>query len=74
LLLRRQRSGGSQLRDPIWKKNSSQKRAGGVVQGVCTEFKPQYCKKQIIKRKLKVIKMWISALFLHFLVLRDSFN
>jgi hypothetical protein len=27
-------------------KNSSQKRAGGVAQGVGTEFKPQYCKKK----------------------------
>jgi hypothetical protein len=27
------------------KKTSSQKRAGGVPQGVGPEFKPQYCKK-----------------------------
>jgi hypothetical protein len=26
-------------------KNPSQKRAGGVAQGIGTEFKPQYCKK-----------------------------
>jgi hypothetical protein len=31
-------------RDPILKKNSSQKRADGVAQGVSPEFKPQYCK------------------------------
>jgi hypothetical protein len=29
-------------RDPILKKNPSQKRAGGVAQGVGPEFKPQY--------------------------------
>jgi hypothetical protein len=33
------------LRDPI-SKNSSQKWAGGVAQGVGPEFKPQYCKKK----------------------------
>jgi hypothetical protein len=27
-------------------KSSSQKRAGGVAQGVGPEFKPQYCKKK----------------------------
>jgi hypothetical protein len=29
-------------RDPISKKKKSQKRAGGVAQGVGPEFKPQY--------------------------------
>jgi hypothetical protein len=29
------------------KKNPSQKRAGGVAQGVGPEFKPQYCKTTI---------------------------
>jgi hypothetical protein len=27
-------------------KNPSQKSVGGVAQGVCPEFKPQYCKKR----------------------------
>jgi hypothetical protein len=31
-------------RDPISKKNPSQKRAGGVAQGIGPEFKPQYYK------------------------------
>jgi hypothetical protein len=44
-------SGGSKpswtnsLQDPMSKKKS-QKRAGGVAQGVGSEFKPQYCKKK----------------------------
>jgi hypothetical protein len=33
-------------RDPILKKKPSQKRAGGVAQGVDPEFKPQYHKKK----------------------------
>jgi hypothetical protein len=33
------------LQDHIFK-NSSQKRAGGVAQGVGSEFKPQYWKKK----------------------------
>jgi hypothetical protein len=33
------------FRDPILKK-PSQKRAGGMVQGVDPEFKSQYCKKK----------------------------
>jgi hypothetical protein len=36
--------------DPI-SKNSSQKRAGGVAQGVGPEFKPQYQKKKKKKKK-----------------------
>jgi hypothetical protein len=35
---------------PIWKKNPSQKGAGGVPQGVGPEFKPQYCKIIIINK------------------------
>jgi hypothetical protein len=31
---------------PYLDKNPSQKRAGGVAQGVGPEFKPQYCKKR----------------------------
>jgi hypothetical protein len=31
---------------PYLEKNPSQKRAGGVAQGVGPEFKPQYCKKK----------------------------
>jgi hypothetical protein len=34
-------------------KNPSQKRAGGVTQGVGPEFKPQYCKKKTKKNKKK---------------------
>jgi hypothetical protein len=37
-------------RDPT-SKTPSQKRAGGMVQGVGPQFKPQYCKKK--KKKLK---------------------
>jgi hypothetical protein len=36
-------------RDPISKK-SSQKRAGRVAQGVGPEFKPQYHKKEEVKK------------------------
>jgi hypothetical protein len=36
------------------KKKPSQKRAGGVAQGVAPEFKPQYCKK--IKNFLTFLK------------------
>jgi hypothetical protein len=44
---------------PVWanssqdlfsKKNPSQKRAGGVAQGVGPEFKPQYCRKKQTRR------------------------
>jgi hypothetical protein len=38
-------------------KNHSQKRAGGVAQGVGPEFKPQYCKKQKQKSNLSEFKM-----------------
>jgi hypothetical protein len=31
---------------PYLKKKPSQKRAGGVAEGVCPEFKPQYHKKE----------------------------
>jgi hypothetical protein len=31
---------------PYLEKNPSQKRAGGVAQGVGPEFKPQYCKER----------------------------
>jgi hypothetical protein len=34
------------LQAPISKKNPSQKRTGGVTQGIGPEFKPQYCKKK----------------------------
>jgi hypothetical protein len=37
------------------KKNPSQKKAGGVAQGVGSEFKPEYCKKKK-KRKKAIIK------------------
>jgi hypothetical protein len=38
---------------PYLEKNPSQKKAGGVAQGVGLEFKPQYCKKK--KKKLNWI-------------------
>jgi hypothetical protein len=49
----------SQLRqnsfqDPI-SKNLSQKRAGGVAQGVGPEFKPQYHKKQMLIETDKIV-------------------
>jgi hypothetical protein len=34
------------LQDPISKRIHHKNRAGGVAQGVGTDFKPQYCKKQ----------------------------
>jgi hypothetical protein len=37
--------GQNSLKDPIWKK-PSQKRVGGVAQGVGSEFKLQYLKKK----------------------------
>jgi hypothetical protein len=39
-------------RDPILK-NPSQKRAGGVAQGVGPEFKPQYCKNKMRDLRLE---------------------
>jgi hypothetical protein len=46
-------SPGNSLQNPILK-NPSQKRTGGVVQGVGPEFKPQQCKKK--KKKKKQVK------------------
>jgi hypothetical protein len=44
--------------DPISKKNPSQKRAGGVAQGVGPEFKPQYQKNNLkIQRDLMVFQL-----------------
>jgi hypothetical protein len=40
---------GNNLRDPIL--NPTQKRAGGVAQGIGSEFKPQYHKKKKKERK-----------------------
>jgi hypothetical protein len=40
---------------PFLEKNPSQKRAGGVAQGVGPEFKPQYCKKK--KKSIRVAKL-----------------
>jgi hypothetical protein len=53
LLLRRQRLGGSQfetsprqiVHETLFQKNPSQKRAGGVAQGIGPEFKLQYHQK-----------------------------
>jgi hypothetical protein len=38
-------SPGKQFLRPYLKKTPSQKKAGGVAQGVGPQFKPQYCKK-----------------------------
>jgi hypothetical protein len=42
------------------KKNHYKKRAGGVAQGTCPEFKPQYCKKKKrkTKKKKKTLLEW----------------
>jgi hypothetical protein len=40
-------------------KNPSQKRAGGVAQGVGSEFKPQYCKKK--KKKIKFCEVGLQT-------------
>jgi hypothetical protein len=37
---------GKIVQDILFRKNPSQKRAGGEAQGVGPEFKPQYLKKQ----------------------------
>jgi hypothetical protein len=37
-------------------KDPSQKRAGGVAQGVGSEFKPQYCKKKKKKEQSSLLK------------------
>jgi hypothetical protein len=34
------------VRETLFRKNPSQKRADGVARGVGSEFKPQYCKKE----------------------------
>jgi hypothetical protein len=39
------------VRETLSQKNPSQKRAGGVVQGVDSEFKLQYCKKKKNQKK-----------------------
>jgi hypothetical protein len=36
-----------------YQKNQSQKRGGGVAQGVGPEFKPQYCKKKKKEKRKK---------------------
>jgi hypothetical protein len=41
--------------DPISKKKPTQKRAGGVAQGVDPEFKPQYYKKKKKERKKRCV-------------------
>jgi hypothetical protein len=44
-------------------KNSSQKRAGGMVQGVGPEFKHQYCKKK--KKSLSFEFCWLFETLSH---------
>jgi hypothetical protein len=41
------------VQETLSRKNPSQKRAGGVAQGIGPEFKPQYCKKKKKKKKKK---------------------
>jgi hypothetical protein len=56
-LLRRWRSGGLWFeipRDPI-SKNPSQKRTGGVAQGVDPEFKLQDCKKKKVVNNITLL-------------------
>jgi hypothetical protein len=43
------------LQDPI-SKNPSQKRAGGMAQGVGPEFKPQYHKKKLCETPISTEK------------------
>jgi hypothetical protein len=42
---------GQIVLETLSRKNQSQKRAGGVAEGVGPEFKPQYCKQQQQKDK-----------------------
>jgi hypothetical protein len=44
-------SQGKQFMQLYLEKNSSQKRAGGVAQGVGPKFKPQYKKKRVSLKK-----------------------
>jgi hypothetical protein len=53
---------GNSLWDPI-PKNLSQKRTGGVAQGVEPEFKPQYCKKK--KKALALYQKMSKYVYLH---------
>jgi hypothetical protein len=39
------------VQETLSRKHPSQKRAGGVAQGVHPQFKPQYCKKKKKKKK-----------------------
>jgi hypothetical protein len=41
---------------PYLEKNPTQKRAGGMAQGVGSEFKPQYCKKERKEGRKKLTK------------------
>jgi hypothetical protein len=43
--------------EKILAKTLSQKRAGGVAQGIGPEFKPQYCKKTKQKKKQLFLKI-----------------
>jgi hypothetical protein len=58
----------------ISQKNPSQKRAGGVVQGVGLEFKPQYCKKEKkmvpIQRSQTSHKIFFKNIKLNLAILR----
>jgi hypothetical protein len=52
--------------EKILAKTLSQKRAGGVAQGIGPEFKPQYCKKTKQKKK--------TTLFKNYAIRRDGSN
>jgi hypothetical protein len=48
---------GQRVRETLSQQNPSQKRAGGVAQGVGPEFKPQCCKKKkMVKDFFRLIK------------------
>jgi hypothetical protein len=46
--------------ETLSRKNPSQKRTGGVVQGVGPEFKPQYCKKKKIAVNESVFEFFLQ--------------
>jgi hypothetical protein len=54
--------------DPI-SKNSSQKRAGGVAQGVGPEFKPQYQKKK--KKKKPHYFQHVEMILFGYIIVHD---
>jgi hypothetical protein len=55
---------GKRSKDPI-SKHPSQKRAGGMAQGIGPEFKPQYKKKNKVKLELKTDEMVKVKIFIN---------